>query len=138
MPTLGSGYFFAAQLEVLRGDPIAALKMARTATDYARENDLGLHWRMAKIYLGWARARLGEHESGTTELKQGLAAHTETGYKAWTTLFAGLLAQVEAEGNQHSEALSRIAESADARKRNFGALGQILFCNASAASSLEG
>ena len=76
---------------------VAALKIARTATDYARENDLGLHRRLAKVYLGWARARLGEHETGTTELKQGLAAHTEAGYKAWTTLFAGLLAQVEAE-----------------------------------------
>jgi class 3 adenylate cyclase/DNA-binding winged helix-turn-helix (wHTH) protein/tetratricopeptide (TPR) repeat protein len=111
VPTLGNSYFFAAQLEVLRGDPIAALKMARTATDYARENDLGLHWAMAKIYLGWARARLGEHESGITELKQALAAHTETGYKTYITFFAGLLAQVEAEGNQHREALSRIAEA---------------------------
>jgi class 3 adenylate cyclase/tetratricopeptide (TPR) repeat protein len=111
VPTLGGSYLFAAQLEVLRGDPIAALKIARTATDYARENDLGLHRGFAKIYLGWARARLGEHETGTTELKQGLAAHREAGYKAWTTLFAGLLAQVEAERNQHSEALSRIAET---------------------------
>ena len=91
-------------------DPVAALKIARTATDYARENDLGLYRRFAKVYLGWARAGLGEHENGTTELKQGLAAHTEAGNKAWTPFFAGLLAQVEAEGNQHSEALSRIAE----------------------------
>ena len=110
VPTLGSSYIFAAQLEALRGDPVAALKIARTATDYARENDLGLYRRFAKVYLGWARAGLGEHENGTTELKQGLAAHTEAGNKAWTPFFAGLLAQVEAEGNQHSEALSRIAE----------------------------
>jgi class 3 adenylate cyclase/tetratricopeptide (TPR) repeat protein len=111
VPTLGSSYLFAAQLEVLRGDPVAALKIARTATDYARENDLGLYRRFAKIYLGWARARLGEHETGASELKQALAAHREAGDKAWTTLFAGLLAQVEAEGNQHSEALGRIAET---------------------------
>ena len=111
VPTLGSSYMFAAQLEALRGDPVAALKIARTATDYARENDLGLYRQFAKVYLGWARARLGEHKTGTTELKQGLAAHREAGYKAWTTLFAGLLAQVEAEGNRHSEALGRIAET---------------------------
>ena len=111
VPTLGGCYLFAAQLEVLRGDPIAALKIARTATDYARENDLGLHRGFAQVYLGWARARLGEHETGTTELKQGLAAHREAGSKAWTTLFAGLLAQVEAGRSQHSEALSRIAET---------------------------
>ena len=111
VPTLGSSYTFAAQLEALRGDPVAALKIARTATDYTRENDLGLYRPWAKVYLGWARARLGEHETGTTELKQGLAAHTEAGNKAWTPLLAGLLAQVEAEGNQHSEALSRIAEA---------------------------
>jgi predicted ATPase len=35
----------------------------------------------------------------------------EVGSKAWTPFLAGLLAQVEAEGNQHSEALSRIAEA---------------------------
>ena len=111
VPTLGSSYMFAAQLEALRDDPVAALKIARTATDYAHENDLGLYRRFAKVYLGWARARLGDHETGTTELKQGLAAHREAGYKAWTTLFAGLLAQVEAQGSQHSEVLSRIAET---------------------------
>jgi class 3 adenylate cyclase/predicted ATPase len=111
VPTLGSSYLFAAQLEALRGDPVAALKIARTATDYARENDLGLYRQWASFYLAWARARLGEHETGTTELKEGLAARMEAGYKAWTPLFAGLLAQVEAERNQHSEALSRIAET---------------------------
>jgi predicted ATPase len=111
VPTLGSSYTFAAQLEALRGDPIAALKIAGTATDYTRENDLGLYQPWAKVYLGWARARLGENETGATELKQGLAAHTEAGNKAWTPLLAALLAQVEAEGNQHSEALSRIAET---------------------------
>jgi class 3 adenylate cyclase/tetratricopeptide (TPR) repeat protein len=111
VPTLGSSYMFAAQLEALRDDPVAALKIARTATDYAVENDLGLYRQWSKVYLDWARARLGEHGTGATELKQGLAARREAGYKAWTPLFTGLLAQVQAEGNQHSEALSRIAEA---------------------------
>ena len=111
VPTLGSSYIFAAQLEALRGDPVAALKIARTGTDYARENDLGIYRPMAIVYLGWARARLGESETGVSELKQGLAAYIEAGNKGWTTLFAGLLAQVEAEGGQYSEALSRIAET---------------------------
>jgi predicted ATPase len=79
--------------------------------DYSRENDLGVYRPMAIVYLGWARARLGESETGVSELKQGLAAYMEAGNKAWSTLFAGLLAQVEAEGGQYSEALSRIAET---------------------------
>ena len=70
-----------------------------------------LYRQWSSFYLAWARARLGQHETGTTELKGGLAARREAGYKAWTPLFAGLLAQVEAERNQHSEALSRIAET---------------------------
>ena len=111
VPTLGGSYLFAAQLEALRGDPIAALKIARTATDYATENDLGLHRPMAIVYLGWARARLGESETGVSELKQGLAAYMEAGNRAWSTFFAGLLAQVEADGGQYSEALSRIAKT---------------------------
>ena len=108
VPTLGSSYIFAAQLEALRGDPVPTLKIARTGTEYARENDLGIYWPMAKVYLGWARARLGESETGMSELKQGLAAYMEAGNRAWSTFFAGLLAQVEADGGQYSEALSRI------------------------------
>jgi len=111
VPTLGSSYIFAAQLEALRDDPVAALKIARTGADYSRESDLGIYRPMAIVYLGWARARLGESETGVSELKQGLAAYVAAGNKAWSTLFAGLLAQVEAEGGQYSEALSRIAET---------------------------
>jgi predicted ATPase len=111
VPTLGSSYTLAAHLEALRGDPVAALKIARTAADYTGENDLGLYRPWTRGYLGWARARLGEYETGTSELKQGLAAHTEAGNKTWTPMLAGLLAQVEAEGGQHSKALSRIAEA---------------------------
>jgi hypothetical protein len=98
-------------LEALRGDPVAALKIARTATDYTRENDLGIYRLcQSRVRRAW-RAPSPDRLSPSAELKQGLAAHTEAGSKAWTPFLAGLLAQVEAEGNQHSEALSRIAET---------------------------
>jgi predicted ATPase len=85
--------------------------VGRRGADYSRENDLGVYRPMAIVYLGWARARLGESETGMSELKQGLAAYMEAGNRAWSAFFAGLLAQVEADGGQYSEALSRIAKT---------------------------
>jgi predicted ATPase len=111
VPTLASSYVFAAQFEVLRDDAAAALKAASTAANYARVNDLGLHRGFANTYLGWARAMLGQHEIGLAELKQGLSAHTQAGNKAWLPLLEALLAQVEAEGGQGGQAISRITEA---------------------------
>ena len=111
VPTLASSYTFAAQLEVLRGDPKAALRAAKTATEYTREHGLGLYGSMARVYLGWSRARLGEREFGVAELQQGLAAHTETGNKAWTPFFQGLLAEIEVEAEDAEGTLVRIDEA---------------------------
>jgi adenylate cyclase len=45
------------------------------------------------------------------ELRKGLAAHTERGNKAWTPLFQGLLAEVEADTGSTEGALIRIDEA---------------------------
>jgi tetratricopeptide (TPR) repeat protein len=112
VPTLGSAYSFAAQLEVLRGDSAACLNAAKTAAEYTRANDLGgIYAAMPRVCLGWALARLGEGEAGAAELRKGVAAHTKSGNKAWTPLFQGLLAQIEAEVDVNIEALGRLTEA---------------------------
>jgi predicted ATPase len=67
---------------------------------------------MARLHLGWARARLGEIEPGITlEMRQALAAHTEHGNKAWAPLFIGLLAETEAALEGADVASARLGEA---------------------------
>ena len=68
-------------------------------------------WHMEQLYLGWARARLGDRETGVTELRQALAAYTDQGNKLFVPLFQGLLAEIEAEGQDAEGALARIDEA---------------------------
>jgi predicted ATPase len=55
-----------------------------------------------------ARARRGDRETGVADLRQALAAHTETGNKLHVPYFQGLLAELEAEAEGADGALARI------------------------------
>jgi predicted ATPase len=57
--------------------------------------------------LCWARAQLGERDTGRTALTQAVAAYTET-YKLFLPLFQGLLAELEAGAEDADGALTRI------------------------------
>jgi predicted ATPase len=59
----------------------------------------------------WARARLGDRESGMTGLREALAAYRRQGNKLFVPLFQGRLAELEAEGNDADGALRRIDEA---------------------------
>jgi predicted ATPase len=56
-------------------------------------------------------ARLGDRESGMTELREALAAYRRQGNKLFVPLFQGRLAELEAEGNDADGALRRIDEA---------------------------
>ena len=55
----------------------------------------------------WARAQLGERNTGLTALTQAVAAYTDT-YKLFLPLFQGLLAELEAGAEDADGALTRI------------------------------
>ena len=87
-----------------------------------------------QLYLSWARARLGDHETGVTELasrRDGIPKDQET--YLYVPFFQGLLAEIEAEGQETEGALA--LESTQrwrwrARREN---AGPTLSCIASAA-----
>ena len=87
------------------------LRAAETAAEYTREHGLGLYQPMARVYRGWALARIGNREVGMAELQQGLTTHIEAGNKAWTPFFQGLLAEIEAEEDSPEGASNRIDEA---------------------------
>jgi predicted ATPase/class 3 adenylate cyclase len=111
IPTLALSRARKAELEILSGNADAAFRAAEALFAVSREHEFGHYLPMATVYLGWARAQLSEHEAGMEELRKGLAAHTERGNKAWTPLFQGLLAEVEADTGSTEGALIRIDEA---------------------------
>ena len=111
VPTLGNCLAVKALLEMLRGDAEAALSVGKTTVEFTRERGLGNFLPMARVFFGWARAHLGERDAGMDELRQGLAAHIQAGNKIFSGWFQGVLAELEAEGQDPEGALARLDEA---------------------------
>jgi predicted ATPase len=110
-PTLANTYFLNALLEMLRGDAAAARSAAETVLELGRKLELALMVAEGAVCLAWARVRLGDRNSGTTELRQAIAAYSGQGNRAYMPLFQGELAALEAEREGAEEALALIDES---------------------------
>ena len=106
-PTSAQVYQFKALLGVFRGDANAALHAAETVVGLGREHGLAIALGWGTPCLCWARAQLGERDTGLTALTQAVAAYTDT-YKLFLPLFQGLLAQLEAGAEDADGALTRI------------------------------
>jgi class 3 adenylate cyclase/predicted ATPase len=109
-PTSAQVYQFKALLGVFRGDANAALHAAETVVGLGREHGLAIALGWGTPCLCWARAQLGERDTGLTALTQAVAAYTDT-YKLFLPLFQGLLAQLEAGAEDADGALTRIDAS---------------------------
>jgi predicted ATPase len=110
-PSLVNAYWFKASLEVLRGDAAGALHNATRVIELSREHGIGHFLASGIPYFSWARARLGDRETGSEELREGIAVITASGIKFWVPFFQGLLAEVEAERQDVEQALTRIDEA---------------------------
>ena len=106
--TQTNAYYYKALLEIFRGDAAAALSAAQSVVELSGKHGITIYLALGKLSSGWAHARLGERAMGATELREALAAHTEQGNKLWVPLIQGLLAELEAEGQDAEGASSRI------------------------------
>ena len=100
-----------AIFEIFRGDAAAAQRSTETLVELSRAHGLSLYLTYGAVFLGWARARLGDRETGVTELRAALAAYTDQGNKLYVPFYQGLLAEIEMEGEGADVALSRIDEA---------------------------
>ena len=118
--TQTNAYHDKALFEIFRGDAAAALSAARNpVVELSQKHGLTIYLALGLVSSGsGAHARLGERAMGETELREALAAHTEQGNKLWVPLIQGLLAELEAEGQDAEGASSRIDPSARARGRD--------------------
>jgi class 3 adenylate cyclase/predicted ATPase len=108
--TRASVYYHISLYHVLRGDPEAAKRSATIAVDLAREHGMSMWIALGEVPSKWAGARLDGRESGMTGLREALAAYADQGNKIHLPLFQGLLAELEAEGDDADGALQRIGE----------------------------
>ena len=97
-PTLAGVYLHQAWLENLRDDAEAARRAAEAAVALSREHGLASYLAWAALPLAWARAKLGDRDAGSAELRQALADYASQGNKFYLPFYQGLLAEIEAEG----------------------------------------
>ena len=107
-PTLANAYFQQALLEILRDDAESAWRAGEASVALSREHGLALYLAMGAIPLAWARAKLGDRDAGSGELRQALADYTSQGAKVGLPLFRGLLAEIEAERGDSEATLAGI------------------------------
>jgi predicted ATPase len=107
VPTQINTSHIAAFIETFRGDTKAAMRLADTIIGLAREHGLALYVMWGTLIFAWARAHLGERETGMREIGNALAAHAEQGNKLFVPLFQGLLAELELKAQNEDAALVR-------------------------------
>ena len=110
-PTLAMAYVHTALFDMLRDDAEAGRRAAESSLDVSRAHGLGLFLSFGALYSTWARAWLGDRESGMKGFREALAAYLGQGNKLTVPLFQGLIAELEAEGDDAHGALRRIDEA---------------------------
>jgi predicted ATPase len=110
-PTRVSVYYTISLYQILCGEPHAARRTATILVDLGREYGMAQFLALGEVHANWARARLGDRRSGMTGLRETLAAYLGQGNKLLAPLFQGLLAELEAEGEDAVGALRGIDEA---------------------------
>jgi predicted ATPase/class 3 adenylate cyclase len=102
--TLAVVYALSCVLGAFRDDAEATLHDAEifAGIEFSQLSDI------AKMYRSWARAQLGDREASSDELRRGLAEYIEKKALFSAQLFEGLLAELEAEGQDTEAASARI------------------------------
>jgi class 3 adenylate cyclase/predicted ATPase len=110
-PSMAHPIYWKSHLEILRGDPAAALIAAEALEELGREHGM-LLWRVAaELGAGWARGRLHDAAGGSEDLRRAQTdrVHQDARFDTW--FFTGLLAELEAETLGAESALARIDEA---------------------------
>jgi hypothetical protein len=96
--------------EIFCDNAEAALKDAETLVNLSREHSIVLAAN-GVLNAAWARAKLGDREAGVTELKGALRELIATGTKLYLPLYQGLLAEIEAQGDDSEQAMAVIGDA---------------------------
>jgi tetratricopeptide (TPR) repeat protein len=110
-PSMAHPLLWKSQLEILRGDPAAALNAAEALVDLGRERRMPFWCVQAELSADWARGRLHDAAVGAEDLRRALAAYADHGASLFAWFHTGLLAELEVETLGAESALARIDEA---------------------------
>jgi class 3 adenylate cyclase/predicted ATPase len=110
-PTRANAHYYLSLYHALRGVPETVMRTAKIVVDLSREHGLATYLGGGEVHINWARARLGDRESRTTGLKEALAVYLGQRNKLHAPIFQGLVAEVEAEGDDAHGAVRRVDEA---------------------------
>jgi predicted ATPase len=116
-PTRAVVYGLISVYQMLRGDPEAVRRTATTTVELSREHGMALWLAWGEVQSIWARASLGDRESGITGLREAVTGFLGQGNKVFAPLFQGRLAELEAEGDDADNALTRIDGALELAKK---------------------
>ena len=111
VPSRAYAYQYIVMFELLRGDAEATKRVGEALVALSRVHGLAYFLAVGMACLGWVHARLGQRDTGITELREAIAAYTEQGNKLFVPFFRGLLAEIKAEADGPEEALAQIDEA---------------------------
>jgi predicted ATPase len=106
VPTQGFAYTIKVLLEAVRGDAEATLRASAASLD--REHTIDVYLPLGFAFSSWARAQLGERETGLMGLRRALTEYANKGNKLFLPFCHGLLAEVEATVDGAEKALAQI------------------------------
>jgi len=98
-------------LEILRGDPKAALCTAEALVAVAQAHAMTHFSNMAELNIAWAHGRLTDPAVGRSQFQKAFKAHLDHGFRIGAGFYTGLLAELEAETLGAERGLARIDEA---------------------------
>jgi tetratricopeptide (TPR) repeat protein len=109
-PSMAHPLSWKSHLEVLRGDPAAALIAAEALECLCRDHGMPFWLTVAEMNVGWARGCLHDAATGAEDLRWALAEHVNQGV-AHNWFHTALLAELEVKTLGAESALARIDEA---------------------------
>jgi ATP/maltotriose-dependent transcriptional regulator MalT len=97
VPSMAAPLYIKSELEILRGDPAAALNTAEALEAISRKHGMRLQRTWAELLAGWARGRLNDPAAGAAEVQRALAALADHGQRLRLPFYSALLAELEVE-----------------------------------------
>jgi class 3 adenylate cyclase/predicted ATPase len=107
-PTTANLYLFIASLEAVRGSAEASLHAANIVVECSNAHNLAQYLAYGETCQGWARARLGDRDGGTEQLRRSLAKMSEQGSRYWLPFYQSLHAELDIEASRFDSATAMI------------------------------
>ena len=110
-PSKAIPLYWMSYLEILRGDPKAALCTAEALAALGQAHEMTHFSNMAELNIAWAHGRLADPAVGRTQFQKAFEAHLDHGFRIGAGFYTGLLAELEAETLGAERGLARIDEA---------------------------